>query len=226
MSDLRIIVDHMQFEYSGLFDLNNLFKTVDAWLFERNYEKRTNKNFEENTPTGKFIEWEIASWHKATDYVRNIIKVRMLMYDLKKVEATRDLCVSINSAIQIEVINRKFRSIDFTGGVLFCCVDKIDTRKTIFETVKERADLFIDGRMSAEYVRIFTVHDEASREHYATTLFPAAEAYQGACTAKTTIYCANVSAGLRVAQFAKWLRGCDVDKEIDVNLLTNEMGAK
>jgi len=142
-----------------------------------------------------------------------------------KVEATRDLCVSINSAIQIEVINRKFRSIDFTGGVMFCCVDKIDTRKAIFEAVRNRADLFIDGRMSAEYVRIFTVHDEASREHYATTLFPAAEAYQGACTAKTTIYCANVSAGLRVAQFAKWLRGCDVDKEIDVNLLTNEMGA-
>lgn len=90
MSDLRIIVDHMQFDYKGLFDLNNLFKTVDAWLFERAYEKRTNKNFEENTPTGKFIEWEIASWFKATDYIRNIIKIRMLFYDLKKVEATRN----------------------------------------------------------------------------------------------------------------------------------------
>ena len=90
MSDLRIIVDHMQFDYKGLFDLNNLFKTIEAWLFERAYEKRTNKNFEENTPTGKFIEWEIASWFKATDYIRNIIKIRMLFYDLKKVEATRD----------------------------------------------------------------------------------------------------------------------------------------
>lgn len=90
MSDLRIIVDHIQLEYSGLFDLNGMFKMIDGWLFERGYEKRTNKNFEETTPTGKFIEWEIASWFKQTDYIRNIIKVRMLFYDLKKVEATKD----------------------------------------------------------------------------------------------------------------------------------------
>lgn len=143
-----------------------------------------------------------------------------------KVEATKDLCVAINSEIEVAVINRKFMSMDFTGGVLFCCVDEIETRSSIFNSIKGRADLFIDGRMSAEYARIFTVYDDASRKHYATTLFPAAEAYQGACTAKTTIYCANVSAGLRVAQFAKWLRGCDLDKEIDINLLTNEMGVK
>lgn len=143
-----------------------------------------------------------------------------------KVDATRDLCIAINPAVQIEVISRRFRSMDFIGGVIFCCVDKIGTRKAIFDVVKERADLFIDGRMSAEYARIFVVFDEASSNHYATTLFPAAEAYQGACTARTTIYCANVSAGLRVAQFAKWLRGCDLDMEIDINLLTNEMGSK
>jgi sulfur carrier protein ThiS adenylyltransferase len=143
-----------------------------------------------------------------------------------KVNATENVCKAINSSIQIRPISRKFMSPDFTGGVMFCCVDKIETRKAIFESVKDRADLFIDGRMSAEYIRILVVHDENSRQHYLTTLFPAAEAYNGACTAKTTIYCANVSAGLRVAQFAKWLRGCEVDKEMDVNLLTNEMGAK
>jgi len=143
-----------------------------------------------------------------------------------KVDAVNDICTAINSSIEITTVSRRFRSPDFTGGVLFCCVDKIDTRKSIFEAVEKRADLFIDGRMSAEYMRIFTVYDDASRKHYATTLFPAAEAYNGACTAKTTIYCANVSAGIRVGQFAKWLRGCDVDMEIDLNLLTNEMGAK
>ncbi|KKN99034.1 hypothetical protein LCGC14_0142790 [marine sediment metagenome] len=143
-----------------------------------------------------------------------------------KVDAVKDICAAINPAIEITTVNRKFRSMDFTGGVLFCCVDKISTRKSIFETVKERADLFIDARMSAEYMRIFIVYDDTSREHYGTTFFPQAETYNGSCTAKTTIYCANVSAGLRVAQFAKWLRGCELDKEIDLNLLTNEMGAK
>lgn len=107
-----------------------------------------------------------------------------------------------------------------------CCVDQIETRSRIFNAVKNRANLFIDGRMSAEYLRVLTVFGEKSRAHYETTLFSAAEAYQGTCTAKTTIYCANIAAGMMVAQFAQWLRGCDIDKDIDLNLLTNEMGAK
>ena len=143
-----------------------------------------------------------------------------------KVDAVADICRAINSSIKIETIKERFKSLYFTGGVLFCCVDSIRTRSSIFAAVQQRADLFIDGRMSAEYIRIFTVYNQESGDYYETTLFPQAEAYNGSCTAKTTIYCANVSAGIRVAQFAKWLRGCDLDKDIDINLLTNEMGVK
>lgn len=143
-----------------------------------------------------------------------------------KVEATADICREINSEIAVSTANQKFRSTQFTGGVCFCCVDKIETRRSIFNTIRQRADLWIDGRMSAEYLRILTAYDDASKEYYPTTLFAAAEAYQGSCTAKTTIYCANIAAGIMVAQFAQWLRGCDIDKDIDLNLLTNDMGAK
>lgn len=143
-----------------------------------------------------------------------------------KVEAVGNVCKAINSEIEITTANQKFRSLQFTGGVIFCCTDGIETRKSIFNAVNRRADLFLDSRMAAEYVRILTVHDDESREYYKTTLFPAAEAYQATCTSKSTIYCANIAAGLLVAQFAKWLRGCDIDKDIDLNLLTNEMGAK
>jgi len=34
---------------------------------------------------------------------------------------------------------------------------------------------------------------------YPTTLFRTEEAFVGPCTAKTTIYCANIAAGLMVA---------------------------
>ena len=143
-----------------------------------------------------------------------------------KVDAVADICRLINSEIKVATAYEKFKSLQFIDGVFFCCVDKIDVRKHIFNTIGERADLFIDGRMSAEYLRVLTVHDDKSKEHYPTTLFPASEAYQGSCTAKTTIYCANIAAGIMVAQFAKWLRGCSIDKEVDLNLLTNEMGVK
>jgi len=143
-----------------------------------------------------------------------------------KVEAVGDLCRQINTEIEVTTARNKFRSMQFTGGVLMCAVDGIETRSTVFKAVKTRSDLFVDGRMSAEYLRVLTAHDQASKEHYETTLFSAGEAYQGACTAKSTIYCANIAAGLMVSQFAQWLRGCDIDKDIDLNLLTNEMGAK
>jgi len=143
-----------------------------------------------------------------------------------KVEAVASVCKAINSEIKVTISNRKFQSIRFTGGVVFCCVDQIETRKRIFNAIKERTDLFIDARMAAEYLRVLTVYDNYSREHYLTTLFPPAEAYRGSCTAKTTIYTANIAAGLMISQFAKWLRGCDIDKDIDLNLLTNEMGTK
>jgi len=143
-----------------------------------------------------------------------------------KVDAVKDVCMAINSTTEVTAIYRKFSPLYFVGGILFCCVDKISTRKTVFNATQKYADLFIDGRMSAEYMRIFTVYDEASREHYLTTLFPQSEAYNGSCTAKTTIYCANISAGIRISQFTKWLRGCLLDKEINFNLLTNEIETK
>lgn len=143
-----------------------------------------------------------------------------------KVDAVADVCRAINPGIEVNTANERFKSLQFTGGVFMCCVDKIDTRKRIFNTVGKRADLFVDGRMSSETLRVLTAYDEASREYYPTTIFPASEAYVGACTSKSTIYCANIAAGMMVKQFAQWLRGCDLDMDIDVNLLTNEIGAK
>lgn len=45
----------------------------------------------------------------------------------------------------------------------------------------------------------------------------------GSCTAKTTIYCANIAAGLMVAQFTKYLRQMPIDYDIQLNLLASEL---
>jgi sulfur carrier protein ThiS adenylyltransferase len=110
-----------------------------------------------------------------------------------------------------------------TGTILFCCVDSIEARRLVWDAVRNRADFFVDGRMSAEVLRVLTACDPASRKHYPATLFAAEEAYVGACTAKTTIYCANIAAGLMLAQLAKWLRRLPIDPDLNLNLLTSEM---
>jgi sulfur carrier protein ThiS adenylyltransferase len=169
------------------------------------------------------------SWLQLIDFdtveISNLASQGYLEDDLgrHKVEATADLCQQINHNLEVHPLSQRFRRSMDVGNGVFCCVDRIDTRRLIWESVKDRATFFSDGRMSAEVLRVLTACDENSRSHYPTTLFSADQAYTGACTAKTTIYCANIAAGIMLAQFTKWLRNLPVDPDIQVNLLTSEL---
>ena len=77
--------------------------------------------------------------------------------------------------------------------------------------------------MRSEVLRVLAAADEASRRHYATTLFPQNEAQAGACTSRSTIYVAAIAAVLMVHQFARWLRGLAVEPDASLNLLAGEL---
>ena len=142
-----------------------------------------------------------------------------------KVDATGDVCEGINKDAHIIRINSRFRKSQDFGNVLFCCVDKIEVRRLIWEAVKDKAEFFVDGRMSGEVLRVISASssDPTSKEHYPTTLFSASEAHEGSCTAKSTIYCANIAAGMMVSRFAMWLRQLPVDHDTMLNLLSSEL---
>ncbi|MGC9455866.1 MAG: HesA/MoeB/ThiF family protein [Phycisphaerae bacterium] len=140
-----------------------------------------------------------------------------------KVEATAEHCRMINSTVEIDAVCQRFRRSEDIGDVVFCCVDSIETRRMIFRAVRDRCRFFADGRMSAEVLRVLIVCDERGRGHYPQTLFQPAEAHAGPCTARTTIYCANIAAGLMVSCFTRWLRGLPVEPDVSVNLLAAEM---
>ncbi len=140
-----------------------------------------------------------------------------------KVNATLDLCWRINANSQIHAVPERFRRSMEIGNIVFCCVDRIDVRRMIWQATQDKVSFFADGRMSAEVLRILTACDVESRTHYPTTLFRADEAFVGPCTAKTTIYCANIAAGLMLAQFTKYLRQLPVDADIQLNLLASEI---
>ncbi len=140
-----------------------------------------------------------------------------------KVSATARLCKAINAGTEIIPIPDRFRRRMEIGNTLFCCVDSIETRRHIWEAAGDRVTFFVDGRMSAEVVRVITASDAESRQHYPSTLFRSQEAFVGPCTAKSTIYCANVAAGLMIAQFTKYLRSLPVDADLQLNLLASEI---
>jgi sulfur carrier protein ThiS adenylyltransferase len=139
-----------------------------------------------------------------------------------KVHATAELCHRLNPRLELHTIERRFQRRSAVGNSVFCCVDAIATRKLIWESVRDQVEFFADGRMTAEILRVIIACDPSSRAHYPTTLFDAAEAHQGSCTSKSTIFCANIAAGLMVSALAKHLRRLPVDADLHINLLANE----
>lgn len=86
MGHVKIVVDHEKIDYSGPLNVNDLLRMIENFIWEKGFDKRQDKDFEQNTHHGKFIEWQISPWKIITDYVRYIIKVRVLGYDIVKTD--------------------------------------------------------------------------------------------------------------------------------------------
>ena len=141
----------------------------------------------------------------------------------RKVDATADAIQHFDPLISVDSICDRYRAALETGDILFCCVDSISARCSIWRSVGPRCRFWGDGRMLAETMRVLTVADQQGREHYPTTLFAQTEAQSGSCTSRSTIYTANLAAGLMVHQLARWLRGQAIDADISLNLLAMEL---
>jgi hypothetical protein len=154
---------------------------------------------------------------------------------LAKVEATGRLCRCIYPEITVTGEVGRFRrssareldSLRVPGRQVasFCCVDSIAARKLIWESARGSIQFFVDGRMSAEVIRVLASGRPAGDDYYASTLFGAEQAYVGSCTAKSTFYTASIAAGLMVGQFARWLRQLPTDRDLTLNLLSAELVA-
>lgn len=163
--------------------------------------------------------------------VENLAPQGYLVEDLQtlKVEATAVLCRRINPEIQVTAQAERFKRTSVRDLpidqrlIAFACVDSIVTRRLIWEAVRHRAALFIDGRMSAEIIRVLAVDAPATDRHYPQTLFSAEVAHAGTCTARSTIYAASIAAGLMLGQMTRWLRSLPVDADLVLNLLAAEL---
>ena len=140
-----------------------------------------------------------------------------------KVKATAEAIREIDASVTLELVPDRWRPQVATGEAVFCCVDSISVRAAIWRSVGGRSQFWCDGRMRGEVLRMLAAVDEASRKHYATSLFPQQEAQTGTCASRSTIYAAAIAAGLLVHQFARWLRGLVVDVDQSLNLLAAEL---
>jgi sulfur carrier protein ThiS adenylyltransferase len=142
-----------------------------------------------------------------------------------KVTATRQAIRQIDPNIETEIIEDRYRPKLQIHESVFCCVDSISTRATVWRSVQGSARFWADGRMLGEVIRVLAVADGAGREAYKATLFPESEAQQGNCTSRSTIYAASVAAALMVHQFTRWVRKLPLDADTSLNLLAGEWTA-
>ena len=139
-----------------------------------------------------------------------------------KVDATAEHARRIEPSLEVERIIDRFRPRQSVGAAVFCCVDSIAARGAIWRSVAQRCEFWADGRMLGEVLRILAASEPADRAHYSGTLFAPAEAQQGSCTARSTIYAASIAAGLLTHQFTRWLRDLPIDRDASFNLLAGE----
>jgi len=108
-----VIVDKMRFDYEGLFSLPELYKLIDEWLEEKNYDKKELKNIERVSHDSKYVEIEILPWKKVSDYVKNEIHMHMFFSELKDVEIVKDgVKVKLNSG-KIHIIFDGYLNTDY-----------------------------------------------------------------------------------------------------------------
>ena len=140
-----------------------------------------------------------------------------------KTDALAEQLRAIDADIELELICDRFRARHDVGDMVFCAVDSITARKAIWRSVRSRCQLFIDGRMLGEVLRVLAVTDSEQRKRYADTLFAAEESERGRCTSRSTIYAASIAAGIMVHQMTRWLRQLPVDFDTSLNLLASEL---
>jgi hypothetical protein len=141
-----------------------------------------------------------------------------------KVEALAESVREIDPAVAVEAIPERYAPRQPLSPVLFCAVDSITVRAALWKGERRRSEFWCDGRMLGEVLRVLTVTALSGTESYARSLFSAGEAQPGSCTARSTIYTAQIAAGLMLHQFTRWLRGLPVDADLSLNLLASELG--
>ena len=115
MSEKSLIIDQLKLTYSGLFDLNGLYRMMDQWFYEKGYDRWELKNYEFVLPEGKVIEIELRPWKKTTEYFKNTIKIRMKCSEIKNVEIEKEgVKISINKG-NVQMIIDGYLETDYEG---------------------------------------------------------------------------------------------------------------
>jgi len=124
-----------------------------------------------------------------------------------KVEAAAEDALRINSTINITAINDRWRPSNQHFDATFLCVDSLPMRGKLFGFFQSSVGFIADARLGGEQIRLVTATDDASREHYPTTLVKDEDAHADGCHVPMVKHAATIAASMLVSKYFNWLRG-------------------
>lgn len=140
------------------------------------------------------------------------------MVGTAKVEALAEL-IKLLSGVEIIKSPYMWDNHPLEGAVI-CTVDSMDVRKRLWEKVKMnlRVPLFIDARMGAELLRLYSIipTDVGNVELYEQNLYDDAEKLP--CSARSIIYCPAVAGAFIAQQVKAFAAGQPLCQEIIFDL--------
>jgi molybdopterin/thiamine biosynthesis adenylyltransferase len=125
--------------------------------------------------------------------------------------------------VKINAINDKFVGGNI-GGIVISAVDNMATRKLIYDT-QLTTRFIIDPRMGAEDALMYVIkpNDMDDRESYEKVLYTDEKATHERCTAKATIYTANLLSGHVVKAVKNIITGETYPRITNWSISANQM---
>lgn len=154
--------------------------------------------------------------HNAGSQIYNTLDDGMLKTDALKLK----IDFLIEGEIKVE--NKKWTpEIDLTTyEIVIAGVDNITDRGLIFQQLKGKKILYIDGRMASNNIELYSVHmdNPADIKFYESTLFPEEETIEVPCSERAVVYNVFCVASLMGVLISKHANGQELPKAIDVDL--------
>lgn len=142
-----------------------------------------------------------------------------------KTDACKEIMLQINQDVEVHTVNEVAGIKTELQPIIFCCVDSMAGRRDIWGAWKKCSKsegIFVDSRLGAGVLRVVSdVGGDAGGNQYLKSWYSDEDAEDLGCTARSTIYQANIVAGLVISQAVQAYRGALVplDYLIDLNNL-------
>lgn len=139
-----------------------------------------------------------------------------------KVEALASM-IKRAMGFDVKVVNDIYTGNQETlaGSIVIAAVDSMTARKIIWKAVKEStATMFIDPRMGAESALLYVRRPDEVKS-YEATLYTDDQAVRESCTAKSTIYCANLLSGIVVKAVKDIVLGENYTRTVEWSIKDN-----